>query len=704
MRRLLVGSACVLGFGAGCGDCNAPPGQTYYERNIQPILTQKCSGNTSGCHKTNVGDPYQFAAGNFNVSPTVDASGNTLVSSFDNVQKRRDVLTRFGAYPQPLLLVKGIAPEEPDPTMPNRLQFQYGLDLVTDPTGNTPAFRDIEVLHAGGAILELNSDAYLALQTWLENGATEDGLKPPTPAQTGNGTCSTALPSGFTTTTFQMNPSYAAGLAKFKSDVQPILDKHGCTSSNCHGAPQSDFYITCGTDPASLAFNFTQAWSFVNTPVDDSEILRVPLAVAAGGRGHTGGDQFSGTADADYVAIRGWASSIGVLNFANGDRVKQYFMDNVQPILIARGCSFQACHSPQSFNDFKLRSGTQGFFSPLALEKNYELLKDNFMAMEFPDARRGRAIAKTVLTDDFRLTTVGGIEHRGGPVLETPGFAADPAGSVDPTAPTPACTVPPADATPFCIIQAWVGMERAAMAANVTSMNQNDTVPLVYVDRPAGQVASRLEFDTFQPGADLRVVTAKFGADFGQQLSVDNATQASLLANCRGHQSRHRSPRRQERRRHRGVRGARVGRDGLADLHRQHRDPGLLAGRHRRHRRDRRLRSGVVARRHVPRVRVDARQVRPDRDPLSRKRFLPQSDIWRLTVATGIADRHTRADDRVVELRDQPAVHARGPDDDVDREGERRLLPGLRPPHELGPHRLPPAARAARARRTTPTS
>jgi hypothetical protein len=147
----------------GCSSCDSPAGRTYYERNIEPILQQKCAGNTSGCHSTNTDDPYQFAAGNFDVT------------SFDNVQKRRDVLTRFGPYPAPLLLIKAIAPEIPDPLKPSRLQFQYGLDPA-DPTGNTPAFRDIEVLHAGGAILQLNSDAYLTLQTWLENGATENGL------------------------------------------------------------------------------------------------------------------------------------------------------------------------------------------------------------------------------------------------------------------------------------------------------------------------------------------------------------------------------------------------------------------------------------------------------------------------------------------------------------------------------------------------
>ncbi|HEY1811297.1 MAG TPA: hypothetical protein VGG74_03015 [Kofleriaceae bacterium] len=513
-RGVLVLLVCTFG---GCSDCNAPQGETYFEENIQPILLQKCATNTSGCHAANVGDPFQFA------------SGNLDVTTFANIQKRRDVLETFGPYPVPLLLIKAVAPETIDDSH-TRLQFQYGLD-PSDPTGNTPAFHDIEVLHAGGAVLTINSDAYLALQTWMQNGATEDGLAPATPAQKGNGQCSDAIPADFSATTFMANPNYAAGLASFTQNVQPIFNAHGCTSGNCHGAPQSDFYITCGSTPDELAFNFTQAWAFVNTPVADSQILEVPLAVASGGRGHTGGDQFSGTTDSDYEAIQTWAQSVGVLDFANGDPVKQYFQDNVQPILIARGCSFEACHSPMATNDFKLRSGTQGFYSAIALEKNYELAKDDFMAMEFPDARRSRAIMKTILADDSRVTSVGGIAHRGGPVIETPGFSADPLGGNIPPMPVPACTDPTAAATPFCIIQQWVTMERAADPADVSPMNAGDQLPLVYVDRPAGQTASRLEFDTFQPGADLRTIQLQFGTDYGRDYTVNGAS-TSLLTNC----------------------------------------------------------------------------------------------------------------------------------------------------------------------------
>lgn len=502
----MVCAASAIGI-AGCG--NSPPGRTYYERNIEPILVQKCAGNTSGCHAVNSDDPYAFAGGNLDVT------------SFANVQKRSDVLRRFGPYPAPLLLIKAIAPELPDPANPSRLQFQYGVSPA-DPTGNTPAFRDVEVLHAGGALLEPNSDAYFALQTWLENGATENGLKPASPALSGNGTCSSAVPSGFDPNPLMANPNYAQGLQKFKDVVQPILKDRGCASSNCHGAPQSDFYVTCGDNDAQLVFNFVQSWSFVTNPVDDSQLLRVPLAAGRGGRGHTGGDQFSDTTDSNYQAIRDWASSLGPLDFAAGDVAKKFFQDNVQPILIARGCSFEACHSPAAGNDFKLRSGTQGFFSAVALQKNYDLLRDEFMALEFPDARRGRAVAKAMLTNDPRTAAVSGIPHRGGPVLETPGIAFDPA----------ACGGPPASATPLCILQAWINLERAEAAAQVTPMGMGGTVPVVYVERPAGGVAGRLEFSTFQGGAELRVVTGTFAASFGHNFSVDNATQASLSGAC----------------------------------------------------------------------------------------------------------------------------------------------------------------------------
>jgi hypothetical protein len=487
---------------AACSD--APPGRTFYQRNIEPILIQKCAGNTSGCHSTNEGDPYAFAAGNLDVT------------SFENVQKRRDVLAPFGPYQYPLLLIKAVAPATPDPNDPNKLLVQYGDN-----------FLPIDVLHAGGSLIEVSSDAYFTLQTWLENGATENGLKPPTPARTGAGACQTAVPAGFDAARYTSDPNFGS----FRDNVQPILGDKGCNAANCHGAPQSDFYITCGDDDTQIAFNMSQVWSFVNNPVDDSQVLRVPLAVAAGGRGHTGGDQFASTTDDDYQAIRTWATSVGKLPFADTPE-KEFFEQHVQPILLQRGCAFEACHSPAATNDFKLRSGTQGFFSAVALEKNYDLLKHEFLALELPDARRGRAVAKGLLESDYRVDMqVGGITHRGGSILETPGTTNGSDPGMCPS--WGGSTTPPANVTPFCVIQEWISRERAAISTEVTPMNTGNTVDVVFVDRPSGQTADRLQFSTFQGGADLMRVQATFGADYGRQLSVTGSP-TSLLGNCAG--------------------------------------------------------------------------------------------------------------------------------------------------------------------------
>ena len=74
--------------------------------------------------------------------------------------------------------------------------------------------------------------------------------------------------------------------------AQSVIESKGCGSQTCHGAPQADFYITCGDNEAQRAFNFAQMRAFVDSPVDDSELLQWPLALTAGGVTHTGGAHF----------------------------------------------------------------------------------------------------------------------------------------------------------------------------------------------------------------------------------------------------------------------------------------------------------------------------------------------------------------------------------------------------------------------------
>ena len=95
MRSVLVVlSALSL---IGCKD-QAPNAPMYYERVIQPILTNSCVRNQGSCHKDD---------------GTGNALGNLDLTSYANITRRRDVLRTFGAYPVPLLLLKAVGPSVP---------------------------------------------------------------------------------------------------------------------------------------------------------------------------------------------------------------------------------------------------------------------------------------------------------------------------------------------------------------------------------------------------------------------------------------------------------------------------------------------------------------------------------------------------------------------------------------------------------------
>jgi hypothetical protein len=485
-RGPLSAGLLALTLGAGCSEDPAP-GQTYYQRNIEPTLLTTCASNVSGCHSTNDDDPHAFAAGNFDVT------------SFENVQKRRDLLEPFGAYPVPMLLVKAVGQTD-------ELEVAYGERFVS-----------LEVQHAGGRIFDVGSEAYLKLLRWMENGATESGLAPPTPPNTGFGDCSRAIPGDFDPAPYLASQYFD----QFVDDVQPIME--GCNNGSCHGAPQSDFYLTCGHSEEALAFNFSQVQAFVDAPVENSPVLLYPLGLRSGGYFHTGGQFYDSRTGAAYEAVQNWAENVGPVAFADDDPGRQFFAEHVQPLLLRRGCQFEACHSPATINDFKLRPGSQGFFSPVALERNYELMRNDFMALEVPDVRRSRVVAKNILRNS------GGISHRGGALLETPGFD-----SSQPNL-TTACAAEtdPATAPALCVLQQWLDIERAALIAaeQVLPLGAGTTVPIVYVQRSDGHVAGPLAFDTYQAGSDLLVADAVLD-EAGGFASV--GASRSLLGDCAG--------------------------------------------------------------------------------------------------------------------------------------------------------------------------
>ena len=460
------------------------PERYYYDQHIQPIFNGSCVGNTSPCHRV---DPA-----------TGVALGNLDLTSFKSVQKRRDVLRTYGSYPMPLLLLKAI-PEE-------AVVIPYqGRSLQS------------EIRHAGGKPLSPGSDAFHELNRWLVNGANRDGIAPAAQSRMGEGGCNTALPADRDISTVDTS-SQAYQL--FIADVEPKLEQ-SCAFATCHSSPQSDFYITCGADDDQRRFNFLQAAGFVvaaPAPPEQSEILLRPLSPANGGVSHTGGIFFDSRADQTWSKWRDWAVEVQASPPAALSRSagQVFFEENVMPKFLQRGCALEGCHSPNGFNDFRLRPGAQGFFAQLALKRNYETTLNEFMAVDSVDVAQSRAVKKTIVPSS------GGIVHRGGAVLESDNFIV----GTD-TCPTP---YDPATAAAFCTLTEWHRIERTDHAASVSAMNPGDTLPLVWIARPPDG-DSPLQFDTFRGGADLMIADATLGAR-GAVTAV--GTPRSLLAGCAG--------------------------------------------------------------------------------------------------------------------------------------------------------------------------
>ena len=481
---LLLGGGAFLIAPAGCS-IKRPKEQHFYDQHIQPIFTNFCVNGTSPCHRI---DPA-----------TGSATGNLDLSSFEAVQKRRDVLRTYGSYPQPLLLLKALAQ--------GSVQIPYQQNLYPS-----------EIRHNGGNVIAPTSDAYYELKRWLDNGANRDGQAPPLASAQGRIACNQTVPAD--------QPAVDAGSAAYQTfltDVQPkILES--CAFGTCHSSPQSDFYMTCGLDDAQKQYNFGRAANFVTAKgiaVEQSEILLRPLAPAAGGVSHTGGVFFDSRDNDVWLKWKAWALQVQDSPAYTLTRTagQQFFEDNVMPKLLQRGCALEGCHSPDGFNDFRLRSGAQGFFSPMALKRNYETTLKEFMALDSVDVRQSRAVRKTIFTSS------GGMTHRAGPVLD----GVDAMNRVDSATP---CPVPfdPATANAFCVFQQWHALERQARAADVSPMAPGDVLPLAFVARPPNG-DTLLQFDTYQGGADLKLADAVLGAS-GRVTSVGNVR--SALTGCAG--------------------------------------------------------------------------------------------------------------------------------------------------------------------------
>jgi hypothetical protein len=491
-RRVAI--FAILLFGA-CDD-TPPPAPDYYNRVIQPILTASCIRNQGGCHKDD---------------GTGSALGNLDLTSYENTTRRKDVTRTYGSFPEPLLLLKGAGPGTIIPYKPGR------GDGMT-------AFLDTQIQHAGGAPIARNSQAFFVLQQWLANGATSDGA----PADkvlssTGHGSCTKDFASARpdlaakfdVTMVMDDDPNYQ----KFQSDVEPIISAN-CAFGECHSSPQSDFFLACdGGD--GTKFNFLEAKEFISAPPESSEFLLRPLAPASGGVSHTGGVFFASKSDDNYVKMLAWATMVGPpTNLAMRSPGRVFFDSNVMPILLQRGCALEACHSPGSANDFKLRPGSQGYFSASALERNYEEARRNFLVADVPDVRVSRIARKPVV----KMSEGGvGIAHRGGPVLQSPN---DPP-NLDPTMCPP---YDPATSTPFCTLVEWHRLERMDLITAGQAEDLGQHTQLVYVDR-APDSDGPTDIDQYRPDADLMLATVTLGP----LAHFDSVTPLmSLLGTCPG--------------------------------------------------------------------------------------------------------------------------------------------------------------------------
>jgi hypothetical protein len=475
-----------------------PTKTTYYERTINPILTTSCvrTNTGAGCH---VAD----AKGN--------AFGNLDLTSYDGISKRKDLLTDYGAYGQPALLLKNIDP--------------FQVEIRTYDGVSTTVTTDIK--HAGGSILDPTATGYQTIRRWIQNGATANNTGVP-PKIIERLPCTKQPPAGsFDTSQDPTTPDFAV----FRDQVNPIFNGSGgvsaarCAAGNCHGNGSNSLFLTCGDTPEGLRWNYLAAQEYLAQTAEESELLRRPLAPEQGGAFHEGGVIFQSPADTGYVALSNWANAHGPAKVDRTDPGFVFFAHKVQPILVKKGCMMIQCHSASMFHDYRLHGGSGGSFSLSATRQNYDLTITQ-MALESDDPNASRVVRKNLYRPEVCGVTgcdkPQGLTHRGGPLLED--FKSDRAspklcddakydfdnGDLD--------KIPA-----YCVILEWLRRER-------TARNIGPLTGIAYVKRPVGSIKRAQDFDVYSPGADLHIVGAKIDTGVLSTTGGDK----SVTASCPG--------------------------------------------------------------------------------------------------------------------------------------------------------------------------
>jgi hypothetical protein len=483
---LPIAIAALLPF-AAC-TVKEPQASTYFDRTIAPILTTSCarSPTGAGCHVA---------------SPKGNAFGNLDVSTFEGVDRRRDLLASYGPYGQATLLLKNVSP----------------LSLTVRAFDGQSVTVTTDIKHAGGPILDPAAGAYATLRRWIESGgATANNTGAP-PLQTASLPCDSATPSapGFDPVTDPSTPDYA----QFRDRASPLLALR-CGAGNCHGSAMNALHLTCGDSPEQVRWNYFAATDYLGRTPEESEIVRRPLAPGAGGSFHEGGAIFQTAGDEGYATLLAWAQAHGPLELGSATAEFDFFAHRVQPLLVKKGCMLLHCHSTSIFHDYRLSGGAGGAFSLAATRRNYALSLAQ-LSLESPGVDASRLVRKNLYRPEVAAGGAG-IVHRGGPLLED--FQDSLASAAACDARTYDYEKGSLDAIPaYCVIREWFGRERRARALAPLSA-------VVYVSRriPAG--ADRLQdFDLYAPGAELMIAPASLTADGNVTLT---GTPLSANAGC----------------------------------------------------------------------------------------------------------------------------------------------------------------------------
>lgn len=473
----------------GCAFEGAPDDWSYYDENIAPTISASCGGPLVGCHLSD---------------ERGTAPGNLDVSSYDSLRRRTDLLIEYGPYPRPMLLIR--AGDQVPVTVST---LDGSVEVTTD------------VPHAGGRILRRGTQGFGRLLQWLDQGYTRTGI-PRDDHLENTGDCASGPghTSGFSASA---EPEHLELFRQFVEDVQPVL-VDSCGGTACHGARLADFHLACGDTPEEQRWNYWISTRHLAAIPEQAEIVKKPLAASRGGAFHGGGDTFDDADDPGYVTLLEWARAVAstapeLVRGDDDDEGYRFFVDRVQPVLVRKGCMALNCHSPISVA-FNLRGGAQGSFSRFARDRNYALAR-SFLAIDSPDPNQSRIIAKNLFAPAQRADG-DGMLHRGGPLFEElPGGSMRPldCASVDADG-GDLNTIPP-----YCVLVRWHEIERGS-AVEEDALPAEPLRAVVWVSRPLG-AGEITDFDTYRPGADLRVASASLGFD-GVRLGED----WSLLDQC----------------------------------------------------------------------------------------------------------------------------------------------------------------------------